>query len=894
MKTLYILDASGFIYRSYFAIRNVTNSKGESTNALFGFIRSIMKLRKDFNPDHLIAIFDGPRSTKKREDIYADYKAHRNAMPQDLGYQIGWAQEVCELMGIPYLSVPEVEADDTMGSVALWAAAQKAKVYMCTSDKDLCQMVNDQINILNTFKDNLILGPKEVEENFGVPPHLMIDLLAMTGDSSDNVPGIPGIGPKTAASLLKEFGTLDYLLNNPQSLPGKKQELFVQHADQARLSKQLVTIHTDVDFPKESSFFEIKPCDTKLLKEFYASMNFNSLIKELEQSTPPAAKEVQLQLFPDEPVKYTLVDDEDSLKELINYLSKHKEIAITVKGNEECQPVKCEMIGIGFSVKAKEAWYVPVNGRLGLQAVLKALKPLFEQPDLQFIGHNAKFDILLLENYGIKLQNIAFDISLASYLLNSHLRQHTLEHLMLDNFGKVKMPLSTLIGKGKKLLPLAEVPIAQVCSYVSEEADYTIRLKDILEKQLNERKLMPLLKDLEIPLFKVLAKMERHGIFVDVSYLKKMSVEIIKQLELLEHSIHEMAGEKFNINSPKQLSDILFTKMGIRAPKKTATGLSTNADVLESLKDNYPIAGKILEYRTLEKLRSTYLDALPGEVYGKTHRIHCTFNQTVAATGRLSCQEPNLQNIPIRSEIGRTIRGAFKPQREHWSFLAADYSQIELRLLAHMSEDPILLEAFQNGADIHAHTAANIFNIPLASVTKEQRNGAKAVNFGIIYGQQAFGLAQELGIDVREAAVFIEAYFRRYPNVKEYLESRKELARKTGKAVTYTGRERLIPEIHSRNGQLRAFAERLAINTPLQGTAADLIKMAMLQIDKKLDPKGSLGYMILQIHDELIFEIPDTAIETMRTLVQDTMQSVMSLKVPLVVDITIGKNWAQC
>lgn len=891
MKSIYVLDASGYLYRSYFAIRNVTNAKGESTNALFGFIRSLLKLRKDFNPHHLVAVFDGPKSIQKREAIYSDYKAHRAAMPPDLAYQIGWAQHVCDLIGIPYLSIPGVEADDTMGSIAVWSAQHDLKVYLCTSDKDLCQLVDDRVVILNTHKENLILGPREVEENFGVTPQQMIDFLAITGDTSDNVPGLPGFGPKTAAGLLKQYGTLDYILQHPEVVPGKKQEVILQHADKALLSRRLVTIHTDVPIPTELDFYAIKSGNPSALREFYASMNFNSLIRELEQEqhaqTMPQEKPASVNY------QYTLVDDETAFNALLDTLATHKEISISTKATHT-QPIKAELIGIAFSVQADVAWYVPANGKLGLQRVLKGIKGLAENPAIGFFGHNIKYDYQVLANYDIKISSLIFDTMVASYLLNSHIRQHTLEHLTLDYLNKVKAPISDLLGKGKKAVSAAEVIPETLSRYCCEDADDICRLKVLLEQQLKERNLLPLLTDLEMPLLKVLANMERKGIFIDIDYLKQMSKEVLHHLHRLEEEIYTLADETFNINSPKQLSAILFTKMAIKPPKKTATGHSTDADVLESLQYDYPIAGKILEYRTLEKLRSTYIDTLPLDIYPKTHRIHCTFNQTVAATGRLSCQDPNLQNIPIRTDIGRKIRGAFRPEKDHWSYLAADYSQIELRLLAHLSGDPQLIQAFKNGEDIHTHTAALIFNVPPSQITKEQRHNAKAVNFGIVYGQQAFGLAQELGVDVKEAAAFIEMYFHQYKRVKEYMDENKQLARKTGKTITYTGRERLIPEINSKNGQIRAAAERLAINTPLQGTAADLIKMAMLQIDQKLKERNMSGYMVLQIHDELIFELPDSEIEAMSALVRDSMENVLTLNVPLVVDIAVGKNWAAC
>lgn len=886
MKSLYVIDASGYLYRSYHAIQNLTNSKGESTNALYGFIRSLMKLRKDFDPDHLVAVFDGPKGIEKREKIYPQYKAQRVAMPEDLRYQIGWAQEFCDLMGIPKLVIPKVEADDTMGTIAKWAGEKETTVFLCTSDKDLCQLVNDHVFVLNTHKDNLILDKKGVEKNFGVPPNKMIDYLAITGDSSDNVPGLPGFGPKTAAALLKDFSSLEEILENPDRIPGKKKQETVKHeADTARISKQLVTIDTNVDIPKDENFFLLKdPSDNEKVKEFYTYMNFNTLLKEFEQ---------KFGIVEEETVFYTLVDDEETLNKLVIHLSKQKEVCFDTE-TTHLRPLQAELVGIGFCTEEKKAWYVPANGNLGLKKVITTLKPLFENKKIGFYGHNVKYDWHVLKNCDIHIQNLSFDTILASYILNSHSRQHSLDHLSLEYFGKVKIPLSDLIGKGKKAITMDELPIDKVCEYCCEDTDYTFRLKQTLEKELKTRKLTKLFYDIELPLLTVLAKMERKGIFLDIPCLQKMGKDINSSIKKLEEEIHQLAGEPFNIKSPKQISDILFVKMGITPPRKIATGFSTGADVLESLKTQHPIAEKILEFRTIEKLRSTYIETLPGEVNSLTRRIHPTFNQSVAATGRLSCQDPNLQNIPVRTKIGRQIREAFRPEKKGWSYLSADYSQIELRLLAHFSEDKALITAFENNEDIHAFTAATILNIPIDQVTKEQRYHAKAVNFGIIYGQQAFGLARELNISVEEASSFIKMYFERYPKIQEYLESRKEYARKNGKAVTLMGRERAIPEINSKNMQIRSAAERLAINTPLQGTSADLIKMAMLTIDKNLDKEQKLGYMILQLHDALFFELPDFEILDLESLVKSEMEEVYKLKVPLVVDITVGKNWKEC
>lgn len=886
MDKLYVLDASGYLYRAYFAIKQMTNSKGDSTNALFGFIRSVLKLRKDFNPDYLVAIFDGPNNALKRKEIYPEYKGHRAEMPGDLLYQMDWARQFCELAGIPSLSIPDVEADDTMGAIAKWGEGRGSEVFLCTSDKDMCQLVSSKVFILNTHKENLILGIPQVEAQFGVPPSKIIDYLAIMGDSSDNVPGIPGFGPKTASELLKSFGSLDYLLDHPYEVPGKKkQDTLVEHKEKALMSRRLVTIDLDVPIPHEIDFYKLSLPQLSNLKAFYSSMDFHTLTRELDQGQPKSEEPSD--------VTYTLVDDEEALNNLVEVLQQQKQICFHVETTSG-QPLLAELVGIGLGYGPKNAWYIPVNGHLGLDKVLGALKPLFENPHLGFYGHNVKYDYHVLSNYGIRIATLAFDTMLVSYLLNSHRRQHSLDYLALEYFGKVMIALDGLIGKGKKQVTVREVPIDKVCEYCCENIDYTVRLKLLLEKELEERKLAPLFNDLELPLLKVLAKMERSGIYVDLPYLNTFAKEVAAAIHHIEQEIYTMAGEEFNLNSPKQMSQILFEKMGMKPPRKTATGHSTDADTLEILQLEYPIAGKIMEYRTLEKLRSTYIDTLPSQVNFSTQRIHCTFNQSVAATGRLSCQDPNLQNIPIRTEIGSRLREAFRPQKEGWFYLAADYSQIELRLLAHFCEDPTMLNAFQQNEDIHRHTAAQIFSIPLDQVTREQRHQAKAVNFGVIYGQQAFGLARELGIDVKQAAAFIEMYFNRYNRVKEYVEACKESARQSGKAITYMGRERLIPDINSKNGQIRSVGERLAVNTPLQGTAADLIKKAMLQLDEKISKLNMKGFMILQIHDELIFELPAEEMEQMQKIVKETMEGVLSLKVPLVVDITIGKNWKEC
>lgn len=889
MPSLYIIDASGYLYRSYFAIRNMTNPKGQSTNALFGFIRSVQKLIKDFSAEHVVAIFDGPNNKVAREAIYSDYKAHRSATPQDLLYQLEWARLWCDIAGISSMSLQGVEADDTMGSLALYAKERGYTSYLCTSDKDLCQMVGPDIFILNTFKENLILGPKEVEEQFGVRPDQIIDYLSMLGDASDNVPGLPGIGPKGAIKLLQECGTLEEILAHPEKISSKAaRKTIEENKELAILSKKLVTLIPNIPIPTEPTFFHLKKGNKASLTEFYQEMNFVTLLKDLNQEPT-----LQGDVVEEKKVHYELVNDEAALKHLLKRLESETEIAFDTETTSEF-PLKAELVGVSFAVNEAEAWYIPMNGGLPPHKLLGILKPLFENSSKKFYGHNIKYDLHLLRNYGIEIKNISFDTIIASYILNAHERRHNLDYLTLTCFNKVKTPIQDLIGKGKSQITMREVPLDKISHYACEDVDYTVRLKNKFEKELKERGLEKVFYELELPLVRVLAEMEREGIYLDIPLLKVLQDKVVEEIKVLQTSIIELAGEEFNLNSPKQLSTILFEKMGIKPPRKTDTGYSTDADVLEQLKWEHPIAEKLLEYRSLEKLRSTYIEKLPGEVSARDGRIHCNFNQTVAATGRLSCQDPNLQNIPIRTSLGREIREAFRPEKKGWSYFAADYSQIELRLLAHLSEDESLIKAFLNNEDIHTRTAADVMGVPLEEVTKEMRRQAKAVNFGILYGQGEYGLSQELGITRAAAGAFIARYFEKYPQIKNFIQKCKDETRKTGRSVTLTGRERLIPEINSKNGPIRQAAERLAVNTPLQGTAADLIKLAMLQLDKKLKERQSRGSLILQIHDELVFEIPDEEIDLYKELVPRYMQSVFNLKVPLITDVKVGKNWKEC
>jgi DNA polymerase-1 len=659
----------------------------------------------------------------------------------------------------------------------------------------------------------------------------------------------------------------------------KKQQILREHQKEALMSRELATLNTHVEIPQTEEFYRIKEGNREQLTQFFQEMRFNSLLRELDEVKPvqpPCKAALQVNKH-----TYHLVDSEPELEELLDKLALHKEVGIDTE-TTDISPHLAHLVGIGFAVAPGEAWYVPLNGKIGKKKVVERLQKFF--PRVKVYGHNIKYDYHILKNLDIAL-HISFDTLLASYLLQPQTRRHNLDDLTLEKFQKVKIPLESLIGKGKHQISMRDVPIEKVKEYCCEDIDYTTRLKLLFEEELKEKKLDRLLHDIELPLLPILAEMERRGIYLDVEKLQEEGSRLVKELDKIKRQIFELAGEEFNLNSPKQLGEILYTKLGLKSKTQ-----STSADVLEELAEDHPIIPLILEYRTMEKLRSTYIEALPEAIHPVSERIHCNFNQSVAATGRLSCQDPNLQNIPLHS----AIRSCFKPSRG-CSFLGADYSQIELRLLAHFSEDAELTRAFKMGRDVHLHTASLIFGVPENQVTPEMRQAAKTVNFGIVYGQGAFGLSKQLGIGIHEASDFIKKYFERYPGVADYLEKCKEEVRKTGLSRTLTGRLRPIPEMKNKNPSIRAAAERLAVNTPLQGTAADLIKMAMIEIDRSIKEKNLKGKMILQIHDELIFEIPDEEVPLFEKLVKEKMEQVLTLKnVPIEVHIAVGKNWAEC
>lgn len=876
-KSLFLVDAANILFRAYYAIGPMTNSSGMSTGALFGFIRTIIKLIDTLKPDYLACVFDGPNNKKQRQALYEDYKSHRAKMPDDLFPQLEKAVEFCKLKGINVFMVEGVEADDTIGSIATWAEHENLDVYICSSDKDLCQLVTEHVKVVHLHKDNLIIDKKQVEEIYGVKPNQIVDLLALMGDTSDNIPGVEGVGPKTASGWIKDFGSIEGLFKNIDKIPPKKQQSLKDSIEIIDLSKKLATIIKDVPFNQNIEDFKIDQEDSQHLKQMYQQMQFYSLLK-----TAPAEKAASF--------SYTIISSINELEKVLEE-QKHAKVHVIDLETTSKNPLLANIIGLSFCDEKNHLYYLPLNGNLNKQELFKVLKKCEK---LAWTGHNIKYDFRVLQKEGITIP-LSFDTMIASYLVYPNQQKHNLDILSLEHLGIQKISYESVAGSGKEQKTLDLIPIEEVAKYCCEDALMTLRLQELFEKKLKELDLEAVFHNIEIPLIPVLARMENYGIFIDQPYLKDLGETFLKKSHHLEKIIYQEAGQEFNINSPKQLGHILFDVLKLKPSKKTQTGYSTSADVLEALQEEAPFVTHILEYRSNEKLRTTYIEALLEQINPSTKRIHCTFNQSVAATGRLSSQDPNLQNIPVKTTEGKLIRQAFKPECKNSSFVSLDYSQIELRLLAHMSDDPLLVHAFNHQQDIHARTASEVFGVPLSEVTQQMRQKAKAVNFGILYGQQAFGLSQGLKLSFTEAKEFIDKYFKTYKKVKEFLESQKEFARKHGYSQTLTGRKRPIPDIDAKNPMIRAAAERLAINTPLQGTAADLIKLAMIEIDKKLYKNDDhFAKLLLQIHDELLFEAPDSHCDQLATMAKQEMEGVFKLKVPLIVDISIGKNWGEC
>ncbi len=886
-ERVYLIDGSSYIYRAYYAIRHLSNSKGEATNAVYGFTNMLLTLLREEYPDRIAVIFDAQGPTFRKE-LYPEYKANRSAMPEDLVPQVPVIKEIVRAFKIPALEQPGYEADDIIATLAKRYAGQGLDVTVVTGDKDLMQIVDERIRLLDTMKGK-VSGRDEVIERFGVPPEQVLEILGLAGDSSDNIPGVPGIGEKTASSLIQEFGSIEQLLANIDQVKGKKrQEKLGEFADQARLSRRLADLVYDLEIDITLDDLSLLDPDREALETLFKQLEFSKLLQKF------TAQPLQNSKAGD----YLVVLTEAELDSMVAQLEAAGRFAIDTE-TTSLVAVQAELVGLSFAVKPDHGWYLPIGHsysgvpqQLARTLVLEKLRPMLEDPLYRKIGQNIKYDALVLRNAGIELAGIDIDTMVLSYVTHPQSKSHGLDALAVEHLNHQMIPYSEMTGRGKKQICFSEVEIEKALHYAAEDADITWQIADKLLPQLPSGEMEQLFRQVEMPLVDVLTRMEWRGIRINADFLGELSGQLGKKLAILEGEIHTLAGGTFNINSPKQLGEVLFDKLGLPKGKKTKTGWSTNVDVLNNLAAEHNVVAKILDYRSVSKLKSTYTDALPRLINPATGRLHTSFNQAVTATGRLSSSDPNLQNIPVRTAEGRRIREAFIPE-DGWILLSADYSQVELRVMAQLADVPALKESFVAGEDIHKRTASEIFNVFPEMVTDEMRRQAKTINFGILYGMGAFSLAKDLGISRAEAQQFIDHYFERYPAILKYLDEKKVEAHENQYVTTLLGRRCAIPEITSKNGAVRSYAERNAINYPIQGSAADIIKMAMVNIDQRLCAEQLQTRMLLQVHDELIFEVPEVELDRVRELIRVEMETAVVLDLPLQVDIGTGKNWAE-
>lgn len=924
---LFLIDAYALIYRSYYAfLKNPRiNSKGMNTSAIFGFINSLEDVLKRENPTHIAVAFD-PKGPTFRHEAYELYKAQREETPEVIRQSVPIIKDIIEAYNIPILEVPRFEADDVIGTVSKQAEKEGFEVYMMTPDKDYGQLVSEHIFMYRPKfgGDYEVMGVKEVLNKYSLTSvDQVIDLLGLMGDSSDNIPGCPGVGEKTAQKLLEEYGSIENLLENTDKLKGALQKRVTENAEQIRFSKFLATIKTDVPIQFDAAkCIREKPNETRLT-EIYTELEFRTFINKMtgeEKKSAPTPQKVaakgpvQGNLFdlfaPEESsvpkystlasLKTTLhayktIDTEEEMDKLGRFLADQDFFAFDTE-TDGIDPFTAGLVGMSFAVKENEAWYVPIPAdKEEAVKIVIHFSPALQNRKSQKIGQNIKFDIIVLRKYGVRVAGPLFDTMIAHYLLNPELR-HGMDYLAETYLKYKPVPISQLIGpKGKNQLCMRDVPLAQIAEYAAEDADVTLKLKNFFAPELKKAGIESLFFDIEMPLIYVLVEMEVTGVKLDTVALKQSSEELTAALNNLEKEIYELAGVKFNINSSKQVGEVLFEHLKIEEKaKKTKTGsYSTSEDILEKMRSKHPVVGKLLEYRGLKKLLSTYIDALPELINPETGKVHTSFNQTVTATGRLSSTNPNLQNIPIRDELGREIRKAFIPDNEDCTFFSADYSQIELRIMAHLSQDEHMIEAFRSGADIHSATAAKIYGIPIEEVTGDMRRKAKTANFGIIYGISIFGLAERLGIPRAESKELIEGYFKSYPGIRDYMDESIRIAKEKGYVETIFKRKRYLPDINSHNAIVRGYAERNAINAPIQGSAADIIKVAMVRIYNRFEEEGLKSKMILQVHDELNFNVCQDEQEKVRQIVLEEMENAIKLQVPLIADCGEGKNWLE-
>ena len=902
MSRVFLLDGTALAYRAHFAMfrSGLTNAEGRPTGATYGFTTTLRRILETESPEYIAVAFDPPGPTFRHKE-FKEYKATREKMPEDLVGQLDDMREVVRAHGIPIFEVPGYEADDVLGTLTRQAEAAGKEVMIVTGDKDLMQLVGESTKLYNVFKpkvDLVIQGLEEVEEKFGTTPDHVIDVLAIMGDSSDNIPGVKGIGEKGATKLIQEFGSVEGLLERIEEVKGKTKEKLETDRDNLLLSLDLVTIRTDV--PLEPGFESVGPAepDVEALGDLFRSLDFQSLAQKV--AAPPKKKD-------ETPRDYVTITDESSLDDMIKELTKAGSYAVDTE-TTSLFPLEAELVGISFSARAGRAFYVPMNAEPpvlegGTEAVLARLEELLTSPELERTAQNAKYDWLIFAKHGLRLPPPDFDTMVASFCAAGSKRRHNLDELALTFFDLRKIPTSDIIGKGKKMVTMDQVDIPTVAEYACEDADTTYRLRAPLQAELEEAGTKDLFHELEMPLVPVLAAMEERGIRLDTPKLEGLSEELGEEIQALEHSVQELAGENFNLASPKQLGSVLFEKLalhekvGIKRPKKTKTGWATDAATLTDKYGHVEIVQKVLEFRELSKLKGTYVDALPDYVNEATGRIHCSFSQVAAATGRLASSDPNLQNIPVRTERGRKLREAFitrePDEAGEWVLMAADYSQVELRIMAHFAGDEKMQAAFAEGRDIHASTASIVFGVDEADVDREMRSRAKAINFGLLYGMGPNRLARETGLDIFEARGFIDRYFESFPAVRGWIDETLDSARELGYVETLMGRRREIPDINAENQRFRSVAENVAVNTPIQGSAADVIKRAMIDLDARLCASELKAELLLQVHDELVLEVPASELEETTTLVRECMEGAVELSVPLQVDFGHGKNWLE-
>ena len=881
---LFLIDGSSYIFRAFYAIGHLSNSRGLPTNAIFGFTQMLLKVLKDHKPDYLVVTLDSKAPTF-RSEVYKDYKANRPAMPEGLTPQIPYIKRIIEGYRMATLEMEGYEADDLIGTVAKGVESE-ADVVVITGDKDILQLVSDRIEVLDTMKEKRF-GVEEVIQRFGVHPAQVVEVMGLAGDAIDNIPGVPGIGEKTAIQLIKTFGSIENLLDHLDQIRQKKlKENLETYKEQARLSRQLATIHIDVPITFQLNDFAISPPDVKSLREIFKELEFNKLLKDL-----PVEKGLNEN-------DYRLITDQNAFLALLEELRKAKFFAIDLETTSRF-PMWADLVGISLSCVPHQAYYIPLAHRhpeatvqLPLPWVLGHLKPILEDREVKKVGQNIKYEWIVLKRHDIHLQGILCDTMIASYLLNPTKHNHNLGEIAREYLDRNVTDYKEVVGTGAKEVTFDNIELERARDYSCEDADVSLQLSQVLLPKLGEGGFKDLFEQVELPLAIVLAKMERNGVKINMDLLKEFSKEVEVQLQQKMDRIYALAGEVFNINSSQQLGKILFDKLKLPVIKKTKTGYSTDVEVLTKLSLRHDLPLEILGYRNLSKLKSTYIDALPRLIHPKTGRVHTSYNQTVTATGRLSSSDPNLQNIPIRAEEGSRIRQAFIPEKG-WGIVSADYSQIELRILAHLSQDKTLMEAFRKDEDIHARTASEIFGVPMEKVTPPMRREAKVINFGIIYGMSAYGLSQQLGSEPKIAQAYIDEYFNKYTGVQTYIGNGLKEAREKGYVTTLLHRRRYLPDIYSPTVAIRQATERMAINTPLQGTAADIIKVAMIHIQNRIEELGLSTKMIMQVHDELVFEVPEEELQKTLPLIQNEMESVMDLSVPLIVSIHSGKNWAE-